>query len=221
MCVSSVSVDLTGDGNDLAQLYPTGMQAKAALCTERFSVIADTGYSSGEHGALCDAAKIIVIVPRPETVNPRGEALFSRDAFVYDADSDSYRCPAGQTLGLRKVSRTEKKKDYWNAAACRECLLKLQCTEVKKRSIVRSFYEDDRAAMHQRATSNPTWMKLRMRPVGHPIGTMKAMMGCPRFLLRGALKAELALAVLGHNLKRVINLLGGTNLCRRRRDATV
>lgn len=216
-----VTFDLSSDGNDHAQLHPMALQAQAAVGAEQLTVVADAGYSNGEHGALCAAAQITAIVPRPETVNPKGEGLFSRDAFAYDADNDSYRCPAGETLGLRKVSQTEGKKEYWNAEACRDCPLKPRCTAATKRSIVRGFHEDDRAAMHRRAASDPHWMKLRMSVVEHPIGTMKAMMGCPRFLLRGTLKAkaELALAVLGYNLKRAINVLGASCLCMRLRAA--
>jgi hypothetical protein len=64
--------------------------------------------------------------------------------------------------------------------------------------------------MHRRAMSNRKWMKLRQSLVEHPFGTMKWMMGYPRFLVRGLVKAksELALGVLCYNLKRVINMLG-------------
>jgi hypothetical protein len=53
-------------------------------------------------------------------------------------------------------------------------------------------------------------MKQRRSIVEHPFGTIKWMMGNPRFLLRGLkkAKAELALSVLGYNLKRVINIQG-------------
>ena len=206
--------DLVSEANDQTQLYPMAVQAKQALASDSLTAIADTGYSNGEHGELCESAQITAIVPRPQTVNPKGEELFDRDKFVYDKESDSYRCPAGHTLTLHRVSETEKKKEYWNTKACRGCPLKSQCTKAGKRSIVRSFYEDARQAMHLRAQNDPKWMKMRMSLVEHPFGTMKWMMGYPRFLLRGSLKAkaELAFAVLGYNLKRAINTLGVRHL---------
>lgn len=202
--------DLTSEGNDQTLLYPMAKQAKEALEVDSLTVVADTGYSNGEHGALCEAAQVTAIVPRPEIVNPKGEEFFGRDRFIYDEENDSYRCPAGQTLSVHRVSQTEQKKEYWNTKACRGCPLKSQCTKAGKRSIVRSFHENAREAMHLRAKSDPKWMKLRRSIVEHPIGTMKWMMGYPRFLLRGSLKAkaELALAVLAYNLKRLINILG-------------
>jgi len=36
------------------------------------TAVADTGYSNGEHGALCEQDGITAVVPRAETVNPNG-----------------------------------------------------------------------------------------------------------------------------------------------------
>lgn len=201
--------ELTNDGNDQCQLHPMAVQARAALEAEHVTVVADTGYSSGEQGRDCENDGITAIVPRAETVNTEGEQYFSRDRFSYDADSDTWRCPAGETLTCRETSRTESKKKYWTEA-CAGCALKPRCTRAAKRQIVRSFYEDARERMHQRAMSDPGWMRHRREMVEHPFGIMKWLMAHPRFLVRGLLKAkaELALVVLSFNLKRVINILG-------------
>jgi transposase len=202
--------DLTNEGNDQRLLYPMAQQGKEALAAGTLTVIADTGYSNGEQGERCEAAQITAIVPRPQTVNKEGEQYFSRDCFAYDAESDSYCCPSSQTLRLGRTSHTKEKKEYWNAKACRGCALKAKCTKAAKRTIVRSFHENAREAMHRRARNDPKWMMLRKSLVEHPFGTMKWMLGYPRFLLRGLAKAkaELALAVLGYNLKRTIKQLG-------------
>jgi len=204
-----VAFELTNQGNDQQQLHPMAVRGKAAVGADEVTVVADTGYSNGEHGELCERDGITAIVPRAETVNPRGKQYFSRDQFAYDSASDSWRCPAGATLSLHRVSRTEKKKEY-TSAACGNCPLKPQCTNVARRMIVRNFYEDAREAMHRRAIADPVWMKLRRETAEHPFGTMKWLMAGPRFLLRGLRKAraELALGVLSYNLKRVVNILG-------------
>jgi transposase len=201
--------DLTNDGNDQQRLHPMAVQGKAAVGAEDVTVVADTGYSNGEHGALCEQDGIGAIVPRAETVNPHGRQYFSRDRFSYDPESDSWRCPAGATLSLYKTSRTERKKEY-TSAACDTCPLKPHCTKAARRVIVRDFYEDARDAMHQRAMADPVWMKLRREMAEHPFGTIKWLMGHARFLVRGLpkAKAELALGVLSYNLKRVISILG-------------
>ena len=201
--------DLTNEGNDQSQLYAMAELGRQALEVEALTVVADTGYSSGEQGELCAAAGITAIVPRPKTVNPKGEKYFSRDAFRYDAASDSWECPAGQTLTCRQVSQSEQQKKYWTNA-CAGCPLKGQCTEAERRVVVRSFYEDARQAMHERAMADRSWMKRRSALAEHPFGVIKCLMGTPRFLVRGLRKArgELALGVLSFNLKRVTNILG-------------
>jgi len=202
--------ELTNDCNDFGQLLPMAQLAQAELEEETLTVVADTGYSNGEQGQACEKAGLTVAVPRPQTVQTKGEGLFSRDEFSYDASTDSWTCPNGATLTLFKTSQTNQTRSY-HTKACTGCPLKLQCTDAANgRTIARHFFEDDRAAMHQRTVDDRSYMKQRRELVEHPFGTMKWMLGYPRFLVRGIRKArsELALIVLGYNLKRAINILG-------------
>jgi transposase len=201
--------DLSNEGNDQQQLHAMASQAKAALGAEQLTVAADVGYSSGEQGARCAADNITAVVPRAEVANTSGKHYFSRDQFSYDRATDSWRCPAGATLTCRMTSPARQRKRY-ATEACGGCALKAQCTGAARRLIYRSFYEDVVEAMHQRASEDASWMKRRRELAEHPFGTIKWLMGLPRFLLRGLqkAKAELALGVISYNLKRVINLLG-------------
>ena len=49
-----VAFDLTNEGNDYCQLHPMAVQAKDAVGVDGVTVVADTGYSNGEHGGLCE-----------------------------------------------------------------------------------------------------------------------------------------------------------------------
>jgi transposase len=204
-----VAFDLTNEGNDLQQLHPMARQGKAAVGADQVTAVADTGYSNGAHAKQCEQDGIKAIVPHAERVNPKGQQYFSRDQFSYDRENDTWDCPAGEVLKLFKTSQTKQKKEY-RTPACSSCPLKSQCTEAAHRIIVRGFHEDDREAMHQRAMADPRWMKLRREIAEHPFGTIKWLMGFPRFLVRGLLKAkaELALTVTGYNLKRLIAIKG-------------
>ena len=208
-----VAFDLTNEGNDERQLHPMAVEAKMALESESLTVAADTGYCNGEQAEQCAMDGIVAVVPRPATVNPRGEEFFTREAFAYDGANDNYRCPAGQTMTRFKVSQTEKKTEY-RTAACADCPLKAKCTKTAQRSIVRGFYENAEEAMDARAKADRTWMKHRLCLVEHPFGTMKWMMGYPRFLVRGLKKAksELALGVLGFNMKRTMTIMGAPKM---------
>jgi transposase len=204
-----VAFELSSDCNDQRQLLPMAEAGKAALEAETLTVVADTGYSNGEQGEACAAAGITAVVPRQKTVNPNNAELFSRDAFAYDPEDDSWLCPAGEKLARSGISKTEQ-KTYYTTDACSDCPLKPQCTTAKRRTITRHFHEDAREAMHRRAVEDRTFMKRRRELAEHPFGTIKWMLGHPRFLLRGLkkAKAELALAVLGFNIKRTIAILG-------------
>ena len=210
--------ELTNAGNDAGQLLPMAESAQEALQAETLIVVADSGYSNGEQGLACQAAGIAAAAPRPETVNPKNPGLFTRDAFAYDAQSDSFTCPAGETLARLKVSQTEQ-TTYYAAKACAGCALKPSCTKAARRTIARGFYEAAKDAMHQRAS--PALMKRRRCLAEHPFGTIKGRMGYPRFLLRGLrkAKAELAMDVLAFNLQRAITLLGAPTLLAKLRAA--
>ena len=201
--------DLTSDGNDLGQLLPMAEAAKEALEAETLTVVADAGYANAEQGLACQAAGVTAVVPSPAMVNPKNPDLFTREAFAYDAENDSYVCPAGERLACVTVSVTEQKQ-YYATKACGGCALKPRCTRAKGRTITRGFYEGAKQAMNQRAAADPHWMRRRRELAEHPFAGLKWLLGLPRFLVRGLVKAraELALAILGFNLKRAINIRG-------------
>ena len=60
------------------------------------------------------------------------------------------------------------------------------------------------------STWNPDAMRTRREVVEHPFGTIKMRMGATHFLMKTLPKVatEMALAVLGDNLTRVINIVG-------------
>jgi len=215
--------DLTNEGNDTRQLHPMAAKAKEALAVEHLTVVADTGYASGEQAVQCEEADITAVVPRPEKGNTAGKEYFDRSRFSYDATSDTYRCPAGETLALEGVCQTRTNKSYANVHACRGCALRPQCTKGRFRRVNRSFYEDAVESMHQRATADPRWMRKRRALAEHPFAIINGMLGPPRFLLRGLAKAkaEWALAVLSFNLKRAIAILTAPALLARLKHATI
>jgi transposase len=58
-------------------------------------------------------------------------------------------------------------------------------------------------------------MRLRRSTVEHPFAALKYhIFGHPRFLLRGlaGARSEISLATMVYNLKRMLNIVGGTRL---------
>ena len=79
-------------------------QAKKAIGTEELTAVADRGYFNSEEILESHEAGIIAIVPKTETSNAAADGRFGRANFIYDAERDEYRCPAGQIMTKRYAS---------------------------------------------------------------------------------------------------------------------
>jgi transposase len=211
-----VAHKVTTDANDQRMLLPMAEAAKQAVGSPAsLNVIADGGYSNGEQSETCEAQGIVPYVPPKRTVNNHGGGkLFDRTEFIYDEQSDTFRCPAGQTLWRKQFSKKDRAVMYTTRRkVCGSCALKAHCTQGPRRHVSRNLHEDALQRMQQRTTAEV--MRLRGSTVEHPFATIKyRIFGHPRFLLRGLAGAqtEINLATMVYNLKRMLNILGGVQL---------
>jgi hypothetical protein len=151
--------------------------------------------------------------PKSSSKNEK-KGLYTKEAFTYSAEQNTYRCPAGQVLGF--TTQTEQEggrilRYYNNYSACAACPLRARCTESKQgRRIMRTPEEPRLEAMAQRMEEKPGLMLQRKSVVEHPYGTMKWSWDGGYFLLKGLAKVrgEFSLMTLAYNLRRVMNLLG-------------
>jgi transposase len=202
-----VHLDIEDSGNDRQALAPMAQQTQQILGGGPLRMLADGGYSSAEHAAVCEANQIEVTAPRQHSVNRHGN-FFDKREFRYDAERDEYTCPAGEILSFRSQQGSER---VYRTKACRNCPLRDRCTDAKSRYriVTRHAQEPALERMDARAKASPETMVKRKSTVEHVFGTLKYLLG-GRFLTRGraGAKTELALAVLGYNFKRLINLKG-------------
>jgi transposase len=210
-----VAHEVTSEATDNRSLESMAKAAQQALGAKTLKVVADAGYSNGEQAAACEASGIEPFVPPNRSGNTHGGGmLFDASRFIYDAKSDTYRCPANQLLRRKQLMRAERAVLY-TTSACGSCHLKSQCTTGGQRHVMRHLFEDALQRLRRRIEQHPEAMKLRRATVEHPFGTIKyQIFGNPRFLVRSrwAAGTEMALAVLVYNLKRAANLLGGRGL---------
>ena len=210
-----VSHEVTNVGHDRSQLSHMAEQAKSALNAETLDVVADRGYYSGDEIVACEAAGISVCLPKPTTSNAKADGRFDKQDFVYVAQDDVYRCPAGERLTYR-YTREEAGKNlrrYWTSA-CQACPLKAKCTPGTERRISRWEHEAVLEKVQTRLDTDPGKMRVRRQTVEHPFGTIKAWMGSTHFQMK-TLKnvgAEMALHVLAYNMKRAMQILGNGGL---------
>jgi transposase len=99
------------------------------------TVVADSQYGTVENFLACADRGIGAHMADLQTARQRGrkESLyFGEDKFIYDPATDTYRCPAGETL-RRYQKRIEKPAWEYKAprAVCARCALRAQCTVSK------------------------------------------------------------------------------------------
>jgi transposase len=207
---------VTDEATDNRSLLPMAEAAKVALGNpETLNLVADAGYSNGEQAEQCEAQGVVLHVPANRAVNNQGDGvLFDRSQFHYDENTDSYRCPGNQTLARKQLQRNKTRVVYaGDPAVCGVCALKSRCTRAPQRVVNRHLHDGVLQRMQQRAT--PTMMRLRRSTVEHPFASLKyRIFGHPRFLLRGVrgAQAEISLASMVYNLKRMLNVLGAIEL---------
>jgi hypothetical protein len=210
-----VAHEVTNIGSDRDQLTSMAIQARDAMGTQELTAIADRGYFKSEEIQASHAAGITVYVAKTETSNATADGRFGRADFIYDAERDEYRCPAGQALIWRfeTIEHGLKLHCYWSSN-CKSCSMKAHCTPSTNRRIKRWENEALLDAMQERLDHSPDIMRIRRQTVEHPFGTLKFWMGSAHFLTRtmDRVSTEMSLHVLAYNMKRMMKILGTAGL---------
>jgi len=211
-----VAEDVVQDGDDSRLLEPMMTKASEATGSERLVGLADTGYFNGAQLKNCEEKGMETYVPIPDQAFRQGrDGRFGSGDFRYDAQDDTYVCPAGERLA-RGGSTSSRGRRYFiyrgTAAVCRDCSLSGRCL-LKSRStrrIQRWEHEDVIDRHRRKMNAGAPLMRGRSALAEHPFATLRRWAGMDHFLMRGLGKCrgEFSLMTLGYNFKRVMNLLG-------------
>lgn len=96
------------------------------------TIVADTQYGTADNFRECQARGIRThmgdMLKAQENVSSR-QGIYPEEAFIYDAESDTYRCPAGESLRRRNHRLSRKAFEYAASyKVCRECKMRSLCT---------------------------------------------------------------------------------------------
>jgi transposase len=172
-------------GHDRTSLANMGQQARGDRCRDAHRAgrprlllrCRGAGLRRGRHrGDL----------PQTAHLGRQGGGSLRQQDFVYQPDTDSYRCPAGETV-TRRFSSLEHGLTLYGYAitACRSrCTVKRNCTTSVERRIKRWEHEEVIEAMQARLERWPDAMRVRRRTVEHVFGTLKDWMGRSHFRTR-------------------------------------
>lgn len=195
-------------------------------------VLADSGFASGENLAHMEEEGIEFYTPVTVSGSCAGQAAskttseslptqggkLGREAFVYDAESNSYQCPSGRPMPrLRTITRKSRsgvdvRVQEYRCLDCSDCPLAQRCLKGKatRRMISRDVYEPYRERVSARMATDPgRQIYSRRAPVVEGvIGRIKASMGVRQFRRRGKINVgiEWGWICTAFNLKKRINI---------------
>lgn len=131
------------------------------------TVVADSQYGTAENFLACADRAINAHMADWKAHHQGGpleEDHFRADQFVYDAASDTYRCPAGQTL--RRYQKCSHKPAWEYKAArtvCAQCALRAQCTSSKSGRRIQRYERQVELDRLRAKTNSPPARKDRRR----------------------------------------------------------
>jgi transposase len=205
--------EVVQSASDRNQLASVAQEAKAALGVSALKVVADKGYHEADQLEACEQEGIETFVPSQGTTTGRGKGgknIFPKERFSYEATTDSFLCPAGQSLERRSQGKSRGKMwiVYDNPSACQQCPLKAKCTTGTHRVVGRRVNQAVLERARERVQARPDIVNQRKTIVEHVFGSLRNWHH-DRFLMKGLAKVrtEFTLSALVYNLRRVINLV--------------
>ncbi|MFC1532914.1 IS1182 family transposase [Thermodesulfobacteriota bacterium] len=132
------------------------------------TVVADTKYGSVDNYLHCHDKGIEAHIPSIEASNRgsgRRKGIFPKEKFIFNPDTDTFICPAGEVLTRQKYKKKRSHFEYKaSSKACNNCNLKDKCTRSKfGRTLKRHVRQDDLDAMVKCARSKESKKNLRTR----------------------------------------------------------
>lgn len=217
-----VSCSLTQDRNDQRQFSVMHEVTEETLGSNKKRVYgADSGYNTFDQLEYMDKNKVNAYVRDPMLKNLRRESLSElieskrklyHVDFIYDKDSDSYTCPAGEKLFASK-SKSSGRKPY-RRKDCSGCPLFSQCLGEKSKKKGKELQGDIREylaeAMRLKMMSPEAEdiMMKRQTTVEPVFGYMKETLGFRRFRRKGLWNAtrEFAFICMAVNINKLFRL---------------
>ena len=218
-----VGTALSAHPHDVREFEPALEAVEATTGRPFAQVTADAGYFSADNVTAANAQQVdaYIAAGSDQWRTVKGHKLFGKGQFVYDAETNTYQCPAHQELPYRG-DRTEsigggQKRHVavyrGERATCGACPLKDQCTASKNKAKQLTRGADDaiRDAMKAkvRTPEGDAVYRQRQGIVEPAIGILKETRGFRQFSMRGMEKVtgEWTLLILAFNIRKIARKL--------------
>lgn len=192
-------------------------RTKTILGHNNFTAIYDKGYHTGSEFDYANKLGIDVLVAIPGVAAHAPDVGFDVEYFKYDKTTDSYTCPANETLTTngnwynKTNGKSITKMKHYKTNTCLSCEFFSQCTKNKKgRLIERSQYADLIYENKVRIENNYEIYRRRQAIVEHPYGVIKRQWDFYYIMTKKTIKhasADVGLIFSAYNLRRIFNLI--------------
>jgi hypothetical protein len=141
------------------------------------------------------------------------QGLFPKWKFNYEPDTNTYRCPNGDTLNYRTTTRKRYREYVSNPETCKFCPLLDQCTRSKnhQKVVTRHVWEDTKEWVRQNRLSKSGKMlhKKRKETVERRFADAKQLHGLRycRLLGLGKVQEQALMTATCQNTKKIANHL--------------
>ena len=222
--------EVTNQGNDYNFITPMSESVMELFETETIAAVADSGYASIQDiiAAMNSGVDVHVAgtdfdicLPAKEDEETEITGHYNGRC-VYIRERNIALCPMGNVLYPASYNKPNG-GIFRNIQACKQCTSK--CTKksngilyhrirMAREYFSMEYNDKDLTVKQVRIKPDKEIIKQRKSIVEHPFGTIKRSMDCGYCLTKGLrnVAGEFALTFLAYNLKRVINLIGGTKL---------
>lgn len=137
----------SGDVNEAHLMLPLFEKHCTVTGSKAETIVADSKYGTIENFLVCHDQGIAAHIPdlgaaqRKKAVS---QGIFSEEHFLYDPDTGTYHCPAGNLLKPKSLHKERQSIDYAaSRKVCVACRLREQCTKNKSgRTIKRHLRQD-------------------------------------------------------------------------------
>jgi transposase len=149
--------------------------------------------SSKPNAAHREDPRVPVPSDRHDALPRNQQGRLSKEAFLYDGQSDCYWCPMGKPLVFLRIEQEHRDgqrldRRVYCCSSCAGCSLRSSCTDRKRNRRIRSNGKNPlREAMAEKVHSEAGREVYRQRQwvAESPFGVIKNVMGVRQFLLRG------------------------------------
>jgi transposase len=210
--ITALALDASSETQVIAPMLDQSARVTGAQADE---VLLDAGYFDDEVIEATLARDVSLLCPEGQwPAKTREAGLFHKSAFDYHPQTDTWHCPAGQTLILlSKCEQTPRTREHrvYGATTCGDCHLRANCTNAAQGRRIKRYPEDEQREALRLVMQHPQARRIfsQRKAIVEPVfSSLRSQQGLNRFRRRGlqAVKREFALHVLAHNLSRAVAL---------------